>query len=134
VETFLLNDCDFVTNCGVASFPQGICVQVFRLKDLERIECESNDPAVREHVSLLFYDHPEIYKTINLIAPGCWHLPNDCRTQLDYPEDLEFIREVCKRLLPVHGYSFSINDLVMLLNAEPSLIDINRHCQEKLTR
>jgi spore coat polysaccharide biosynthesis protein SpsF len=134
VETFLLNDCDFVTNCGVPSFPQGICVQVFRLEDLERMGRESDDPAVHEHVSLLFYEHPEVYRVINLMAPGVWHLPKDCRTQLDYPEDLAFLREVCARLLPENGYGFGIGELVKLLRAEPSLMDINRHCMERNVR
>jgi spore coat polysaccharide biosynthesis protein SpsF len=134
VETFLRNDCDFVTNCGVPSFPQGICVQVFRLEDLERMGRESDDPAVHEHVSLLFYEHPEIYSGINLIAPGCWRLPDDCRTQLDYPQDLAFLREVCGRLVPDHGYGFGIGELVKLLHAEPSLMDINRYCTERNAR
>jgi spore coat polysaccharide biosynthesis protein SpsF len=133
VETFLNNDCDFVTNCSVPSFPQGICVQVFRLADLERMGRESDDPVVHEHVSLLFYD-PEVYRVINLIAPGCWRLPDDCRTQLDYPEDLAFLREVCVRLLPGHGHGFGIGELVTLLRAEPSLMDINRHCIERNAR
>ena len=134
VETFLHNDCDIVTNCGIISYPQGICVQVFRSEDLARMEKESDDPAVREHVSLLYYEHPELYKSINLIAPNCWQLPADCRTQLDYPEDLEFLREVCSRLKPKHGYGFGIGMLVDLLHKEPSLMDINRHCKEKNAR
>lgn len=134
VETFLNNDCDFVTNCGVLSFPQGICVQVFRLTDLDRMERESDDPAVHEHVSLLYYEHPEIYRTINLMAPGCWRLPHDCRTQLDYPEDLTFLREVCTRLVPENGYGFGIGELVKLLRNEPQLMDINRHCMERNAR
>lgn len=134
VETFLNNDCDYVTNCEVASFPQGICVQVFRLADLENMERESDDPAVREHVSPLFYERPDLYRNINLLAPGCWHLPHDCRTQLDYPEDLAFLREVCERLVPEYGYGFGIGELVKLLRAEPGLMDINRHCVERSVR
>ena len=134
VETFLNNACDYLTNCEVASFPQGICVQVFRFADLERMERESDDPAVREHVSPLFYERKDIYQNINLLAPGCWHLPHDCRTQLDYPEDLLFLREVCQRLVPVFGYEFGLNELVRLLRSEPSLMDINRHCQERSVR
>lgn len=134
VESFLSNECDYLTNCEVVSFPQGICVQVFRFEDLARIEQESSDPAVREHVSLLFYERKDLYRNINLLAPRCWHLPPDCRTQLDYPEDLAFLREICGRLLPNYGYNFRLGTLVELLRAEPQLMDINRNCVERTAR
>jgi spore coat polysaccharide biosynthesis protein SpsF len=134
VETFLSNECDYLTNCEVVSFPQGICVQVFRFEDLACMERESSDPAVHEHVSLLFYERKDLYRNINLLAPGCWHLPPDCRTQLDYPEDLAFLREVCGRLLPKYGYNFRLGQLVELLRAEPWLMDINRNCEERAAR
>lgn len=134
VETFLNNECDYLTNCEIVSFPQGICVQVFRFSDLERMEKESNDPAVREHVTPLFYERRDIYRNINMLAPGCWHLPTDCRTQLDYPADLDFLREVCGRLVPKYGTGFGLGQLVELLRAEPRLMDINRHCTERSVR
>jgi spore coat polysaccharide biosynthesis protein SpsF len=134
VESFLFNDCDYVTNCEIPSFPQGICVQVFRFADLERMERESSDPAVREHVSPLFYEKKDVYRNINILAPDCWHLPTDCRTQLDYPEDLTFLREVCSRLVPTYGMGFRIQHLVELLRNEPQLMDINRHCEERSVR
>jgi spore coat polysaccharide biosynthesis protein SpsF len=134
VETFLSNDCDYLTNCEVVSFPQGICVQVFRFSDLERMDRESDDPAVREHVTPLFYEQKTIYRNINLLAPGCWHLPKDCRTQLDYPEDMAFLREVCGRLVEKYGYGFGLGHLVELLRAEPHLMDMNRYCVERSVR
>ena len=134
VETFLANDCDYVTNCEVVSFPQGICVQVFRFADLERMERESDDPAVREHVTPLFYERKDSYRNINLLAPGCWHLPKDCRTQLDYPEDMAFLREVCGWLVAKYGFGFGLGHLVELLRAQPQLMDINRNCVERSVR
>lgn len=134
VETFLSNDCDYLTNCEVVSFPQGICVQVFRFADLERMEQESYDPAVREHVTPLFYERKDLYRNINMLSPGCWHLPNDCRTQLDYSEDMAFLREVCGRLLAKYGFGFGLGHLVELLRAEPQLMDINRYCVERRVR
>lgn len=134
VETFLANECDYLTNCEIVSFPQGICVQVFRFADLERMERESKDPAVHEHVTPLFYERKDIYRNINMLAPRAWHLPGDCRTQLDYPEDLVFLREVCGRLVGKHGVGFSLGNLVELLREEPQLLEINRHCVERGVR
>lgn len=134
VETFLANDCDYLTNCEIVSFPQGICVQVFRFADLEKMERESDDPAVREHVTPLFYERKDAYRNVNMLAPAIWHLPNDCRTQLDYPEDLAFLREVCGRLVPKFGIGFGLGQLVDLLRAEPQLLEMNRHCVERAAR
>lgn len=133
VRTFLGNDCDVVHNVRDLSFPMGMDVQVFRLRDLEEVERTVDDPAVREHVSLYFYEHPERYRLLQLFAPRRWHAP-DFRFQLDYPEDLRFIREVYARLEPEHGDAFGIEEIMALLRIHPELVEINRHCEEKAAR
>ena len=133
VETFLANDCDVVSNTARPSYPQGIDVQVFRLGDLEAVEATIDDPRVREHVSLHFYEHPERYRILHLLAPARWHGP-DLRLQLDYPEDLRFINEVYARLEPRYGDAFGIEEIMTLLRAEPALLEINRHCTEVAVR
>src|SRR5688500_15677756 len=87
IETFFANDCDVVTNARIPSYPQGADVQVFRLSDLEQVARTVDEPAVREHVSLHFYEHPDRYRIVHLIAPASWQAP-DLRLQLDYDEDL----------------------------------------------
>jgi spore coat polysaccharide biosynthesis protein SpsF len=134
VATLLANECDFVTNCQEFSFPPGMYVQAFRLADLEYVEREVKDPAVREHVSLWFYEHPERFRTIHLMAPPRWRLPADTRLYLDYPEDLVFLREVHQRLAPVYGDAFGADEVVALLRTEPSLLEINRYCRDKPAR
>lgn len=134
VNTFLVNDCDMVTNCDKFSFPPGLYVQVFRLADLEEVEREIDDPAVREHVSLYFYEHPERYRIIHLMASPGWLLPQDCRLYLDYPEDLQFLKEVYRRLEPKYGENFGAQKIVDLLHKEPELMEINRYCEDKPVR
>lgn len=133
IRTFLGNECDVVHNVRDQSFPMGMDIQVFRFRDLEEVERTVGDPAVREHVSLYFYEHPERYRALQLFAPARWHAP-DYRFQLDYPEDLQFIREIYARLAPRHGDAFGIEEIMTLLRAEPTLVEINRHCEEKAAR
>jgi spore coat polysaccharide biosynthesis protein SpsF len=133
VETFFANDCDVVTNGRVPSYPQGADVQVYRLSDLAEVADTIEDSAVREHVSLYFYEHPEKYRIIHLIAPFDCRDP-DRRLQLDYPEDLEFIRAVYARLEPRHGDAFGVREILALLEAEPALRALNEHCMEKPVR
>ena len=111
VESFLANDCDVVNNVRVPSFPQGADVQVFRRRDLAQVAATIDDPAVREHVSLYFYEHPERFRVIHMLAPTALRAP-DLRLQLDYPEDLRFIREVYARLEPAHGPTFGVGAIL----------------------
>jgi spore coat polysaccharide biosynthesis protein SpsF len=129
IRTFEENDCDVVTTTCKPSYPVGVDVVVFRLKDLIWVQENICDPQVREHVSLYFFQHPEKYRIINLIAPKRYREP-DKRFVLDYPEDLEFIRAVYTRLEPEFGDSFGIAEILQLLKREPKLAEINRHIVE----
>jgi len=130
VTTFIENDVDVVANVVKPSYPMGIDVQVFRLSALVEVESNVRDPAVREHVSLFFYEHPERYRILHLAAPERYRAPK-LRLQLDYPEDRELIREIYRRLEPRFGDSFGTPEILDLLAAEPALAEINRHCVEK---
>ncbi len=133
VETFLANDCDVVTNACVPSYPQGVDVQVFRAADLEKVAESINDSAVREHVSLHFYEHPLLYRVTNLIAPYTQQAPQ-LRLQLDYPEDLQLIREIYRQLESTFGPCFGVSQILDLLKRNPFLETINSHCKEKPVR
>ena len=134
VETFLAHEVHVVSNCGrVLTWPMGQYVQVFPLDLLEEIDRTIDDPAVHEHVSLFFYEHPERYKLLELVAPRRWQEPK-WRMQLDYPEDLQFQNEIYKRMEPTYGEGFGIEEVVALLRREPELVEINLHCHEESAR
>jgi spore coat polysaccharide biosynthesis protein SpsF len=133
IEMFFANACDVVTNARVPSWPQGADVQVFRLEDLAHVASSIFDPAVREHVSLYFYENPERYRIIHLLAPPSLQAPEQ-RLQLDYPEDLRFIREVYARLEPKLGDRFGVREILSLLRSNPELAAINADCVEKPVR
>jgi len=111
----------------------GAYVQVFRSADIEWIANNIKDKAVREHVSLYFYENEKKYRIINLIAPRTLNYP-EWRLQLDYPEDLIFLNAVYERLEPQHGEKFTLYDIQKLLLKEPELLDINKHCIERDAR
>lgn len=133
IELFLAGGHDVVTNAVRPSYPMGTDVQVFRRSDLEWVERTIEDPAVREHVSLYFYEHPERYRVLYMEAPTALRDPA-LRLQLDHPEDLRFLRGVYARLLPRHGEVFGLPEILELLRTEPELREINAHCEEKAVR
>ena len=124
VQTFVNNDCDLVTTVLKRSFPKGMDVEIFRRDELEKIDQAIDDPDVREHVSLSFYQNPDQYKLLGLNAPPQWVAP-DVRCVLDYPEDLDFIRTVYSRLGSGSQNYFGIDDVLDLLRREPDLLAIN---------
>jgi len=133
IETFLQNDCDVVTTVRKETFPQGMDVQVFRFRDLDHVARTVADSAVREHVSLYFYEHPERFRIIHLFAPERWKAPA-LRLMLDYPEDLKLITEIYRRLEPRHGDAFGLEEIMDLLRKEPALAEINSTCTAKPVR
>jgi len=134
VDTFFSNNCDVVNNLVKLSFPQGIDLQIFSLSLLEDVEKKIDDPAVREHVSLYFYENPEKYNLLTLIAPQRWYGPK-LRFQLDYQEDLEFIRTVYKSMIEKYNdANFGLEEIMNLLKSHPDLSKINAHCKEKSAR
>ena len=134
IATYLANDADVVSNVGpVQTFPMGADVQVFPLKLLEEVAATVDDPAVREHVSLFFYDHPERYRIHYIVAPKAWRHPA-WRLQLDYPEDHRMIEAVYRALEPHHGPVFGLAEIVTMLTARPEVVAINIDCEEKAAR
>ena len=133
VQTFLHNECDVVTNVNPVTFPMGQDIQVYRLSDLEQVEQTVFDPAVREHVSLHFYENPQRYRIFNLFAPRRWHAPG-YRFQLDYEADHRFLNAVYARLEPAYGDWFGLEEIMRLLHHAPELLEINRDCEEKAAR
>lgn len=134
VETFLAHDVDVVTNCGLKlTWPMGQYVQVFPLALLDEVDKTVDDAAVHEHVSLYFYERPERYRVIDLLAPSRWREP-DWRMQLDYAEDLAFQNAVYAALEPQFGPYFGVEETVAFLRAHPAIPALNIHCEEKSAR
>lgn len=133
VEHFLANDAQIVANVRIPSFPEGQDIQVFPRSLLEEVESTVTDPAVREHVSLHFYEHPKRYRIMHLLAPPMWRRPGQ-RCQLDWPEDLEFIRAVHRELEPIHGPIFGLAAILDLLARQPAIAAINADRVEKPVR
>lgn len=133
VEAFRAGAGDIVTSAWHQSYPQGTEVQVFGLADLEEVARTVSDPAVREHVSLYFYEHPERYRRVDLQAPAGLRRP-DYRLQVDYPEDLELNRSIHATLLARTGRTFGLPEVVALLDADPALAALNADCEERAAR
>jgi glutamate-1-semialdehyde 2,1-aminomutase/spore coat polysaccharide biosynthesis protein SpsF len=112
---------DYAANVFRYTYPDGLDVEVFSFAALERAHREARDPVDREHVT------PFIRTSGRFAVAG---VENDIdlskknyRWTVDEPKDLEFVRNVYARLGT--GRPFGMNEVLSLLQREPSLLDMN---------
>jgi spore coat polysaccharide biosynthesis protein SpsF len=117
---------DYASNKIPQSFPRGLDTEVFSREALERAAREARKPYERVHVTPYMYGHPEIFTLISVTSDVD---RADWRWTIDTPEDLEFVREIYYRLGP--SGDFGWQDVVNLVESEPSLMWINSHVQQK---
>ncbi|MBI4843589.1 MAG: glycosyltransferase family protein [Nitrospirae bacterium] len=120
---FLEGDFDYAANILPPSYPDGLDTEVFSFKALEKAWKEAGLPSEREHVTQYIIDHPELFRLSNIIKAGedlSW-----MRWTVDHQEDLDFAREIFRRLHKP-GRIFYMNDILRLLEEEPGLLEMNK--------
>lgn len=88
-----------------------------------------DDPVAREHVTGYFKLHPE-FVPIARAEPFPRLAREGGRLTIDTPDDLAFVEAVHARLDAKAGEA-SLDDLLMLLDREPSLRTLNGHVRQK---
>jgi glutamate-1-semialdehyde-2,1-aminomutase len=121
VAAYLAGDCDYASNTLVCTYPDGLDAEVFSATALESAWYTARRETDREHV------------TPYLRSSGRFRLRNvECelgrslhhlRWTVDEPGDLEFVRAIYARLGA--NADFSWREVLSLLDAEPSLTELN---------
>lgn len=123
---------DFVANHLVRTYPMGMSVEIFKTSALRYVEQEIKDPAVREHVSLYFYENPELYRLSNVEASSFLRHP-EYRLTLDTFDDYRVIQAIFEGLYP-HKNNFDLHDIIRYLENHPEVAAMNSHIQQKKAR
>jgi spore coat polysaccharide biosynthesis protein SpsF len=132
IEIYLRDQYDYVSNTLRQTYPNGLDTQVFSRKTLEKVAELTQDPVDHEHVSLYIYEHPDQFTLFNLDS----NFPKKygkLRLTVDTIEDFEVIRSIYEELYPVN-HSFSLNDVIGLLEKRPELMEVNRDIKQKQVR
>ena len=120
---------DYASNKIPQSYPRGLDTEVFTLEALERAWHQATEPYQRSHVTIYIYEHPEQFKLLSVTS----HVDrSNWRWTVDTPEDLDFIQNVYAQL-GADG-CFTWEEVISLLEREPTLMDINRHIFQKPVR
>ena len=133
IEHYELKNCDYISNTIEKSFPMGLRVQVFPTILLREIYDTIDDPAVNEHVSLYFFENPDIYHIENLAAPSEINRP-DIRLTVDTKEDFKFVSKIYSKIINNNLYpNFKTIDVLKIIDQEEIPL-INKNIQSKPVR
>lgn len=120
IEFFLKGNFSYVSNALKPTFPDGLDVEVFSFEALHKAWEKATKLSEREHVTPYIWKHPEDFKIGNFESGLDFsHL----RWTVDKEEDLQFVREVYKR---IGKEFFHMEDILELLRKHRELTDINR--------
>ena len=122
VEAYLTNKIDYVSNTHPPTFPDGLDVEVFSFKALEKSWQEAKTKAYREHVTLYMAENASFSK---MNVKNSMDLSSE-RWTLDRPEDFDLIEYIFKQLYP-NNPTFGLEDVLALKEKKPGVFEINQH-------
>ena len=129
IKIYLNNNADYVSNCVVRSYPDGMDVQVYRKEILEKSESMTINRLDREHVTLHIRNNAHLFSQINVICPENIYWP-ELGVTLDEQKDFVFLTEIYKILYPKDNF-FSCLDIVNCIKQNPWLLEINNSVVRK---
>lgn len=121
IEIMLQCDYDYVSNTIKPTYPEGLDIEVFNFKALEKAWLNAKKSSEREHVTPYIWNHPELFKLYNVENDADL---SSMRWTLDTPDDLKFTKAVYERLYMPERI-FLKKDILALLDQEPELKKIN---------
>lgn len=128
IKEHLDSDADYTSNLIEMTYPNGLEVEVFPFKVLEKAHQAAKKDYEREHVTLYIYQHPDLFRLNSVEASGKLRRP-DLRLTVDTEEDLRLIREIFERLYS-DGQIFLTEEVIDLLDKHPELAAINAHVKQ----
>lgn len=129
VERFLKTDADYGSTAGC---PLGIGAEVFRFDALDRAHREAKENYQREHVTPYFYEKAGRFRTASIdVSDHLFGLdPKKIRLTVDTQDDLDVVRTIFERLLPVSPV-FGLKEISELQKSDPGLFEKNIHVRQK---
>lgn len=101
---------DYVTNGLTTTYPPGAEVSVYPASILLECDARVTDAALREHVGIHIYQHPDRYRILNLEAPPELRFPH-VHLEVDTQEDFEVVRAVYEEFY-MQNPAFSLQQAV----------------------
>jgi len=127
---------DYISNALIRGWPDGFDIQIYRSNVIRSIAKCQIPPEHRSHGgwNILNYSDKLQNDAFENLKIGNYHAPikyfkPDLRLTLDYPEDLELMKEIVSAIGEV---DFGIEDIFNILESEPELLEINKIRESKI--
>ena len=130
LEIFLSNKVDYVTNCHIRSYPDGMDVQVYKLRTLIKSSKMTKNKLDQEHVTLHIRKNPSIFKTINLMPNRDIYWP-ELGLTLDEYKDYLLLKKIIEHFYKKKNKLFSCEDVINFLRFNKKIRNINRIVKRK---
>lgn len=126
LEVFLASNgkLDYASNLHPATYPDGNDVEVMSFAALEQTWENAIAPMELEHTTPYIWERPNKFKIGNVTWETGLDYSMTHRWTIDYAEDYEFIKQVYDKLFH-NNPGFSLQDILNLLDEEPSMMEIN---------
>ncbi|MCP3932292.1 MAG: NTP transferase domain-containing protein, partial [Bacteroidetes bacterium] len=128
IEVYKKGNYDYIANTcppeGI-TYPEGMDVEIFSFKALERAWKETKKPSDREHVTFYFWQNPEKFSVFR------HDLSEDLsqyRLTVDYPEDFEVIKDILNHFLP-DNLMFTLEQTLSYLDQNPKIKSKNENIE-----
>ena len=121
VRQFHARQVDYLSNVDPPTYPDGLDIEVFTRKALDKAGRETADPFDREHVTP-YLRNSEKFKTVNLENSEDL---SALRWTVDEPEDLEIVRKIFAHFVP--EINFSWKKVWEIQKAQPEMFRSNRN-------
>lgn len=132
ISTHKANNYDFIYASNREGWPYGAAAELISVNKLKEIHKNTNDAFYREHTIPYFFDNFQDFNIKKVRAPEDVCRP-DYYFTVDFPEDLELVRQIFKSLVNQGSY-FSFKEVINLIDQNPSFLEINKHLHEGFDR
>jgi len=126
IERISVSGADYVSTDLTPTYPNGMGCDAFRFSALEKVYQLSKTLEMDKAWENI--RSPELGLNLDTI-PGPSNA-NEYRFTVDTPEDLDLVQRIAGELFPTSA-TFSLNDILTLLESHPSWLEINAHIQQK---
>ncbi len=129
VQMFKFNECDYLSNALIRSYPDGMDIEIFKLKTLIKSYKIAKSKKSKEWITWSIRKNPKIFKHVNMISPPQLYWPELCLT-LDEFDDYLLLKKIILHFK--ERLNFTCYDVINLLKSKKEWLKINKHVIRKL--
>ena len=129
INIFKNYNVDYVSNCNIRSYPDGMDVQVFSKNALKKSAFMTTSDLEKEHVTLHIRNNPNMFKIFDMVAPESHFWPNLGLT-LDEINDYKLLDIIISNFNK-RKEDFNCLDIINFLKDNPDLIKINQNVSRR---